>query len=418
MQVRKAVLLGLMLMPVAGCGQDHAPAASAVKDEPAALALRLEPTTFARADVEHVRRTLSRGDDNDYSQAFRSLVRKADAALEAPILTVMDKTGTAVTGDKHEYSTIARYYWPDRSRPAGTAYVYRDGFVNPEIHDRKYDKTASEALFSNTSALGLAYALSGDERYAQRVVDYVRAWFITPATRVNPRLSFAQLVPYANTYLADGVIEFARLIDLLDAVALVRDSAALTGRDQAGLALWLDQYYAWLKTEPRFSGDLTMTNNVGTWTDAQTAAIALVLGRQAEAQAIVRRSLRTLLALQFDAQGKQTQEAGRVEAWHYHAYNLKAWFDLAEIGRRVGVDVLATRTTSGASVKQGALYLLPFLAGTRAWIGRDQIDRYESYEVVHRAAKAFGDQAFRDAVRAEFGDAKIRRQATWLLWPL
>jgi hypothetical protein len=408
-----------MLMPLAGCGRSHdAAPASVVTDSVQAQSLRLEPTTFARADIDHVRQALSRGDDNDYGPAFDALVRKADRVLAGRILTVMDKTGTAVTGDKHEYYSMARYYWADSRRPVRSPYVYRDGFVNPEVYANTYDKAASEALFSNTSTLGVAYALTGDERYAQRVVDYVRAWFITPATRVNPRLSFAQLIPFANTYLADGVVEFARMIDLVDALALVRDSAALTAADQAGFAQWLEQYYAWLKTQPRFTGDTTMTNNVGTWTDAQTAAIALVLGRTTEAQQIVQRSVRTLLALQFAADGRQTQEAARVEAWHYHAYNLKAWLDLAEIGRRAGVDVLSVRTTSGASVKKGAQFILPFLAGTQRWIGRDSVDPYEAYEVVHRAAKVFGDQAFRDAVRAQFDDDKIRRQPSWLLWPL
>ena len=48
---------------------------------------------------------------------------EADEALESESLSVMMKKKTPASGDKHDYMSLARYYWPDPSKPDGLPYI-------------------------------------------------------------------------------------------------------------------------------------------------------------------------------------------------------------------------------------------------------------------------------------------------------
>lgn len=67
------------------------------------------------------------------SEAAKAVIREADKNLSATILTVMDKPLTPPSGNKHDYMSMGRYWWPDPTKADGLPYVRRDGVVNPEI---------------------------------------------------------------------------------------------------------------------------------------------------------------------------------------------------------------------------------------------------------------------------------------------
>ena len=51
-----------------------------------------------------------------YAAAYRSLIREADRQLTQTPLSVMMKEKTAVSGDKHDYLSLSRYFWPDPTK--------------------------------------------------------------------------------------------------------------------------------------------------------------------------------------------------------------------------------------------------------------------------------------------------------------
>ncbi|WP_431209369.1 alginate lyase family protein [Puia sp. P3] len=59
---------------------------------------------------------------------------QADKLLEMQPLSVMDKTITPISGNKHDYMSQAPYFWYDSSKPNGLPYLRRDGERNPEIY--------------------------------------------------------------------------------------------------------------------------------------------------------------------------------------------------------------------------------------------------------------------------------------------
>src|SRR6478672_13593758 len=62
-----------------------------------------------------------------------SLKKQADALLTMKPVSVMDKSFTPVSGNKHDYMSQAPYFWYDSSKPNGLPYIRRDGQHNPEI---------------------------------------------------------------------------------------------------------------------------------------------------------------------------------------------------------------------------------------------------------------------------------------------
>ncbi|KAA6304978.1 hypothetical protein EZS27_043372, partial [termite gut metagenome] len=61
-----------------------------------------------------------------YSVAYQKLLKAADEELTKQPLSVMMKEKTPASGDKHDYMSQARYYWPDPSQPDGKPYISRD----------------------------------------------------------------------------------------------------------------------------------------------------------------------------------------------------------------------------------------------------------------------------------------------------
>src|ERR1700722_17065406 len=57
---------------------------------------------------------------------------EADRAMKEPPSSVMDKQTTPQSGDKHDYMSLAPYWWPNPATPNHLPYIRRDGQHNPE----------------------------------------------------------------------------------------------------------------------------------------------------------------------------------------------------------------------------------------------------------------------------------------------
>src|SRR4029453_15456783 len=89
--------------------------------------------------------------------ALAPLRAAADAALAAGPWSVMDKTTTPPSGNKHDYISLARYYWPTPGSSNGCPYMRRDGQTNPETTSSKYDHASRHAAMDAIYDLSLAW---------------------------------------------------------------------------------------------------------------------------------------------------------------------------------------------------------------------------------------------------------------------
>jgi hypothetical protein len=310
-------------------------------------------------------------------------------ALSAPLVTVVDKTKPSPTGDNHDYVSYARYWWPDPSKPDGVPFIRKDGQHNREQVEAG-DRAKVDHLVGNLNVFALAWSRNQDAAAAKRAGEWLRAWFVAPATRMNPNLDHSQVRVGHNNNLgnAPGVLDTRDFAEVVAAIRLLEGSPALSAEDSAAIRTWFNQFFDWLQTAPSGRGERAAENNHGSWFLVQAAAIAHFLGRDAEARALCEED-KARIAKQFAADGGQPLEMEREDALHYHNFNLIAQLRLALQARALGIDLWGYTAPAGGSLKKGVDFIRPFQHAPEKWPGKqkNKVDPRFMDEVIALAAK-------------------------------
>jgi len=153
------------------------------------------------------------------AQTDRNRVLKAAAAYMAfEPATITAFPSAKSPGGLHDYFSQADYFWPDPKNPDGP-YINRDGQSNPENFNEH--RKAMVALSIRMPALTAAWLLTKDDRYGRRACEHLRAWFVTPAARMNPNLEYSQGVKGVSTGRSYGIIDTLHLVEVARAADFV-----------------------------------------------------------------------------------------------------------------------------------------------------------------------------------------------------
>lgn len=272
-----------------------------------------------------------------YSQAFKALMCEADSALNIEPVSVVSKEYTPSSGTKHDYVSLARYSWPDKTKKNGIPYITRDGVTNPEI--KKFDREKLGMMAAAVYRLALAYYFSGDEKYAAKATQMLRVWFLDKTTRMNPNLRFAQHVPGVAEGRCYGLIDTYSFVGMLDGVMLLNGSKAFTSKDSKQLKAWFSKLLDWFLTHPQALEEKAQRNNHSIAYDAQVAAFALYTGRKDVFNGVMARFPKERVAVQIEPDGTMPAELRRTLAFHYSQYNLTHIIDLMLMARHQGYDI-------------------------------------------------------------------------------
>lgn len=337
--------------------------------------------------------------------AVARLRTEADKLLDRPPASVLDKTQTAASGDRHDYFSFAPYWWPDPRRPDGLPYVRDDGRVNPAAR-RGTDRVAFGDTCAAVETLGLAFWFTGDSRYARKAATLTRTWFLDPATRMNPNLEHAQAIPGLNHGRGIGIIESRGLIGLADGLTLLAGSDAWTPEDAGAMTRWLADYHRWLTTSRHGLDEAAAENNHGSWYDAQVVALALALGRDGDARTVLLAVPARRITRQIEPDGRQPLELGRTKSLGYCLFNLEALLLLARLGERVGVDLWAFSTADGRSLRAALRQVAPYADPRKTWPQEDieAADRRRILPLLSEALRHGEDARLREPL-ARFGRA-------------
>jgi hypothetical protein len=332
--------------------------------------------------------------------AWDALRADADQALAVTRFSVVDKLVTPPSGDKHDYTSQAPYFWPDPARPDGRPYVRRDGVRNPEIN-RITDHRAIDGLVATTQALALAYYFGGDPRHAEKAASLLRAFFLDPATRMNPNLQYAQFIPGVNDGRGIGLIETRGFTRVVDAVGLIAGSQSWRAEDDRGVRDWFAAFLKWMQDSGNGRDEAAARNNHGTYYDLQVTSFALFLDRRDLAVQTLERAKQGRIAVQIEPDGRQPLELARTNGWSYSTGNLDGLTELATLGDRAGVDLWHFATTDGRSIRRAILFLTPYAFGDKKW-DFEQINSFSGaslFGVLRRAAGHYDDAEFEAAVK-------------------
>lgn len=281
------------------------------------------------------------------------LIRRAQAALQAPLPTILDKTAPAPEGDRRNYFSIAPHYHAS----ADGSVQHRDGERNAQSDlqsaaARAYDRVALEQFVQGCCASALAGTLTGERVYFEYAVSLLRTWLVDAPTRMNPHLRHAQTIPGDAAGQPSGIVEFRNLWCLIDAIGLCRRAGRLAEDELQNMQHW----FALLLDDLSVRRVEQQRNNIGTWADLVIAASAAFVGdSERVARTLARAPLR--LVSQLASASAPPLELRRAQPLHYGLFNLQAWICLAWFGRAYGVDLWRYQGSLQRSVAANARYL-------------------------------------------------------------
>jgi hypothetical protein len=296
-----------------------------------------------------------------------ALAAQAPAALKAPVTVVTDKKIVPPSGDSHDYVSYARYWWPDPAKPDGLPYVSRDGQHNREQVARG-DRGRIGDFCETIEKLAAAWHVNRDEAAARRAGEWLRAWFITPATRMNPHLEYAQvrLGHKQNRGNPAGLLDSRGFANVIDALRLLDDSPALTPAEKTAVREWFTAFLGWFTSAKIALEERAAKNNHGSWYFAQAIPIARYVGRDDLARTLVAES-QALLSRQIQPDGSQPEEIRRVDGLGYSCFNLEAQALVARHAAGLGIDLWNYTAPNGASLRQALDFLRPYNQAPEKW---------------------------------------------------
>jgi hypothetical protein len=196
----------------------------------------------------------------------------------------------------------------------------------------------------------------------------VRAWFITPATRMNPHLEYAQVRLGRNDNRGNpaGMLDSRGFANVVDALRLLDDSPALSPEEKAAVRAWFAAFLDWFTTAPIALAERAAKNNHGSWYFAQAIPLARYVGRDDLARTLVA-ECQALLSRQIQPDGSQPEEIRRVDGLGYSRFNLEALALVARHAAALGTDLWNHTAPNGASLRKALEFLMPYNQAPEKW---------------------------------------------------
>ncbi|QNF35219.1 alginate lyase family protein [Adhaeribacter swui] len=315
------------------------------------------------------------------------------------------------TSSPNDYVSLATYWWPDPNAANGLPYLVHDGKVNPE-NNAIPDHKLLRAICADIQLLGLAYYFTKKDAYASKAIALLRAFFLDPATRMNPHLKYAQIIMGVNEGYGRsiGFVDAELLPELLNGYQLLQESPALVDAPEvdAGMKAWFREFWKWLTTQysavPKKGTEAfyhcqmmkeikAAKNNIRSAFELQVISYALFLGEEAWAINEINQVLKDtetskgLISEQIlpesgnfitkDSSGtEQTfpvpagampKEIKRAKPATYCQKNLDLLLRLCILAENVGIDLYNYTSSTGSSVKKAIMAMLQFTLNPQDW---------------------------------------------------
>lgn len=314
------------------------------------------------------------------SKTIQSIVKDADKDLAKTITTVTDKEMIPPSGDKHDYMSMGRYWWPDPTKADGLPYIRKDGVSNPELE--KLDRNALGNFARTIKNLSLGYYLTSDEKYAQKAVENLRIWFLNKETKMNPNMNFGQTIPGINDGKGrgEGLLDTYSFVEMLDGVELLKKSNAFTISDQDAIKEWFTSYINWMLTSEIAAEEQNAKNNHGTAFDVQVVRFALFVGNKELATKISTEFPEKRLFKQIKPNGAQPLELARTTALGYSTFNLTHFLDLTQMANKLNINLLETKSSDGRGILKAIDFLVSFIGTKLADFPYKQIKEWEAVQ--------------------------------------
>ncbi|GAB3262187.1 hypothetical protein GCM10027347_27690 [Larkinella harenae] len=321
------------------------------------------------------------------------ILAEARWALQQPPVTVTAQTSPRSAGGKHDFFSEGDYWWPDSTQPQGP-YVQRDGMTNP---DNFVAHRQAMIRFSRiVGALTSAYVITRDEQYVRHAFRHLNAWFVDPATRMNPSLVYAQAIKGRATGRGIGIIDTIHLMEVAQSIPILEKAKRSNARSVAQIRQWFADYLTWLTTHPYGKDEMNAKNNHGTCWVMQVAAFARLTRNDSLLTFCQNRYKTVLLPDQMAADGSFPQELRRTKPYGYSLFNLDAMTMICQILSTPTANLWTYQTGDGRGIQKGIAYLYRFVQDKTSWPLKPDVMYWNDWPVAHPFL-VFGAVAFGQA---------------------
>jgi hypothetical protein len=295
------------------------------------------------------------------------ILRAADEYLAQPPITITAYSSPRSHGGKHDYFSEGDYWWPDPKNPSGP-YIRRDGYSDPaNFNDHR---EALIRLSLQAPALTAAWLVTRDQRYARHAALHLRAWFLDPATKMNPSLDFAQAIWGITPGRGTGVIDTLHLIEVSRAARHLETARVLTPAEFAGVRDWFAQYLGWMRASKNGKEEEAAKNNHGSCWVAQAAAFAAFTGNR-DALAECREHFKNhLMPEQIAPDGSFPLELARTKPYSYSLFDLDVLAIVCQIASAPDDspnNLWQFQLPNGDRFKKAVDFMFPFIQEKSKW---------------------------------------------------
>ena len=303
--------------------------------------------------------------------AYQTLISKAEKTLSMDRLSVVDKSLTPPSQDKHDYISLGPYFWPNPKTKDGYPYIRRDGKVNPNALIDS-DSPRLVRLANALETLALAYYYTNNTKYAQRAVEMIQIWFINDSTKMNPHLKYAQGIPGTVPGRALGILDGRHFVRILDSITLIENSNLLSSKDLEVIKQWVKDYQNWLLNGEYAYEESHHPNNHGTFYDYQVVGYALYLEQPKKAKELLTNAQYIRLGSHIGSKGQNFHELERTRPLHYSLFDLEAMIGLALYSDHYDDVNFWTFTINQTSLKKAIDYVIKYKNNRDMWLVKNE----------------------------------------------
>lgn len=337
------------------------------------------PNVWGKVIIEKIKKEIDKKSP-EYMPAYEALRHFCDTEIERPPYSVTDKKLVPPSGNKHDYVSMGRYWWPDPTKPDGLPYIRKDGQSNPEL--KQLDRERMCDMMDAVAKLSLMYYYSKEEKYAQKAVHLLRVWFLNEDTKMNPNVQFGQYVPghNGNKGRAEGILDTYGMVKMLSGVTYLQTSPSLTSTDLKELKTWFSTYLDWILTSEQGINEGKTVNNHAIAYDVQVVAFAQFTGRDEIAQKVINEFLPKRVFKQVRKDGSQPKELARQTGFGYSNYNIEHMLDMCMLAGEKGKEMYNKNNGEKCSIKGSIEYMIQYLGKPQSAFPYNQIKEWDEVQ--------------------------------------
>lgn len=319
----------------------------------------------------------------------------ADRFLHEEPKTITSVHAPRSQGGPHDYFSEGDYWWPDPNNPNGP-YLRRDGLSNPgNFNDHR---ELLIRLSVQMPALTSAWVITRRKSYAHRAADHLRAWFVTPESRMNPNLEYAQAIHGVSPGRGTGIIDTLHLVEVARAAAWIEASGALSRADADAVRRWFTEYVQWMTSSKNGLEEGAAKNNHGTCWVAQVAEFARFTRDEAKVADCRQRFRTVLVPNQIAPDGRLPLELARTKPYSYSLFDMDALALICQIASRPDDNLWTFTTADGRGIRKTIDFMLPYVSEKSKWPFAHDVEYWD--DLPNRqpsllfAGLAYGDEAY------------------------